>query len=83
MAGHLVGRHLVGYAAQGIGAPALGAVVTAHGRMTGLMTGAAVAGGFFALVAVVGLAVLTPLHRAGREAARHAAPPVREPGPAE
>ncbi|MCX4480577.1 hypothetical protein OOK44_29785 [Streptomyces cellulosae] len=43
----------------------------------------AVAGGFFVLVAVVGLAVLTRLHRAGREAARHAAPPVREPAPAE
>lgn len=36
------------------------------------MTGAAVLGGSFVLVAVVGLVVLTPLHRADREAARPA-----------
>ncbi|MEV5365171.1 MFS transporter [Streptomyces cellulosae] len=69
-AGRVSGAYLDGYAAQGIGAPALGAVVTAHGLMSELVTGAAVAGGFFVLVAVVGLAVLTPLHRADREAAR-------------
>lgn len=54
-AGMVSGGCLVGYAAQGIGAPALGAVVTAHGLMAGLVTGAAVFGGFFVLVAVVGL----------------------------
>lgn len=82
-AGMVSGGYLVGYAAQGIGAPALGAVVTAHGLMTGLVTGAAVSGGFFVLVAVVGLTVLTPLHRADRAAARHDAAPVRESAPAE
>jgi MFS family permease len=34
------GGYLVGYLSQGIGAPALGAIVTAHGLMTGLRTGA-------------------------------------------
>ncbi|MFD6323347.1 hypothetical protein ACFWOL_10840 [Streptomyces sp. NPDC058442] len=39
----------------------------------------AVLGGFFVLVAVVGLVVLTPLHRADREAAHPVPAPVREP----
>ncbi|MGW5972750.1 hypothetical protein [Streptomyces sp. NPDC055185] len=43
------------------------------------MTGAAVLGGFFVLVAVVGLVVLTPLHRADREARAPCPAPVREP----
>ncbi|MFE8952694.1 hypothetical protein [Streptomyces althioticus] len=82
-AGMVSGGYLVGYAAQGIGAPALGAVVTAHGLMAGLVTGAAVSGGFFVLVAVVGLTVLTPLHRADRATVRHDAAPVPESAPAE
>ncbi|MEQ8145143.1 MFS transporter [Streptomyces sp. OP7] len=76
-AGMVSGGYLVGYAAQGVGAPALGAVVTAHGLMAGLVTGAAVFGAFFVLVAVVGLVVLTPVHRADREAARHLPAPGR------
>ncbi|MFE9941242.1 hypothetical protein [Streptomyces hirsutus] len=78
-AGMVPSGYLVGYVAQGIGVPAPGAVVTAHGLMAGPVTGAAVLGGFFVLVAVVGLVVLTPLHRADREAARPAPAPVREP----
>ncbi|WP_406351224.1 hypothetical protein OHB56_01770 [Streptomyces sp. NBC_01635] len=78
-AGMVSGGYLAGYVAQGIGVPAPGAVVTAHGLMAGPVTGAAVLGGFFVLVAVVGLVVLTPLHRADREAARPASTPVREP----
>lgn len=57
------GGYLVGYLAQGIGAPALGVVVTAHGLMTGLLTGATAFGGFFVIVVIGGLAVLQPLHR--------------------
>ncbi|WP_432937395.1 MFS transporter [Kribbella sp. CA-253562] len=34
------GGYLVGYISQGIGAPALGAIVTANGLRTGLLTGA-------------------------------------------
>ncbi|MBT3165200.1 MFS transporter [Streptomyces sp. Vc74B-19] len=76
-AGMVSGGYLVGYAAQGVGAPALGAVVTAHGLMTGLVTGAAVFGAFFVLVAAVGLVVLTPVHRADCEAARHLPAPAQ------
>ncbi|MFE0517229.1 hypothetical protein, partial [Streptomyces sp. NPDC058964] len=66
------GGYLIGYVAQGIGAPSLGAVVTAHGLMSGLLTGAAVFGAFFIVVVIGGLAVLAPLHRAGRHAAHGA-----------
>lgn len=57
------GGYLVGYLAQGLGAPALGGVVTAHGLMPGLLTGASVFGAFFIAVLGTGLAVLVPLHR--------------------
>lgn len=60
------GGYLVGYLAQGIGAPALGVVVTAHGLMPGLLTGATVFSAFFVAVLVTGLTVLLPLHRAPR-----------------
>ncbi len=57
------GGCLVGHAAQGIGAPAPGAVVAARGSMTGLSAGATVSGAFFVFVAVVGPAVPAPLHQ--------------------
>ncbi|MGW0080340.1 MFS transporter [Streptomyces sp. NPDC003393] len=66
------GGYLIGYLAQGIGAPALGAVVTAHGLMPGLLSGATAFGAFFVVVLIGGLAVLAPLHRRGRDAARRA-----------
>jgi MFS family permease len=50
------GGYLVGYAAQGIGAPVLGWVVTGHGLMDGLLTGAIAFSAFFVLVLVVGFA---------------------------
>lgn len=62
------GGYLVGYLAQGIGAPALGWVVTGHGLMPGLFTGAAAFSVFFAAAAVSGLAVLLPVHRRERRA---------------
>ncbi|MEU5461015.1 MFS transporter [Streptomyces althioticus] len=65
-AGMVSGGYLVGYLAQGIGAPALGAVVTAHGLMPGLVTGAIVFGAFFLTAIIGGLTVLAPLHRAER-----------------
>jgi MFS family permease len=46
------GGYLVGYAAQGIGAPVLGWVVTGHGLMDGLVTGAVAFSAFFVLVLV-------------------------------
>ncbi|MFJ7017966.1 hypothetical protein ACIQUW_06340 [Streptomyces sp. NPDC101117] len=61
--------YLVGYVAQGVGAPALGAVVTAHGLMTGLMTGAIAFGVLF----LAALTVLAPLHKAERRTSRLAA----------
>ncbi|WP_306192392.1 MFS transporter [Streptomyces sp. MK5] len=63
------GGYLIGYIAQGVGAPALGAVVTAHGLMPGLLTGATAFGAFFVVVLIGGLAILAPLHRRGRHAA--------------
>jgi MFS family permease len=73
------GGYLAGYAAQGIGAPALGAVVTAHGLMSGLVTGAVAFGAFFVVVLVGGLAVLAPLHRSGRRPAVAERAPAPEP----
>ena len=60
------GGYLVGYVAQGVGAPALGGIVTADGLMPGLLTGATAFGLFFVLVIVAGVAVLVPLHRTSR-----------------
>jgi hypothetical protein len=50
------GGYLVGYVAQGAGAPFLGWVVTSHGLMAGLVTGAVVFSVFFVLVLACGLA---------------------------
>jgi MFS family permease len=63
------GGYLAGYIAQGIGAPLLGAVVTAHSLISGLLVGATVFGVIFALALIGGLAVLLPLHRTARRAA--------------
>ncbi|GHH84115.1 MFS transporter [Streptomyces sulfonofaciens] len=76
------GGYLVGYAAQGIGAPALGAVVTAHGLMSGLLTGATAFGAFFVLALVGGLTTLAPLHRAARRSEVHRAGRAAAPGTA-
>jgi MFS family permease len=65
------GGYLIGYLAQGIGAPALGFVVTAHGLMSGLVTGAIAFSAFFAVVLALGLSVLVPL----RHATRHTTEP--------
>lgn len=51
------GGYLVGYAAQGVGAPLLGWIVTRHGLLSGLVTGAIVFSAFFVLVLICGLAV--------------------------
>ncbi|MGP4088167.1 MFS transporter [Streptomyces sp. KR55] len=76
------GGYLIGYIAQGVGAPALGAVVTAHGLMSGLLTGATAFGAFFVVVLIGGLTVLAPLHRQGRHAAHRAAAAPQESTPA-
>jgi MFS family permease len=57
------GGYLIGYIAQGVGAPALGAVVTAHGLMPALLTGATAFGAFFVVVLIGGLTVLAPRAR--------------------
>jgi MFS family permease len=62
------GGYLVGYLSQGIGAPALGAVVTGHGLMAGLLTGAIAFSVFFGVVLIGGLIVLVPARRAERDA---------------
>ncbi|MGW0147928.1 MFS transporter [Streptomyces sp. NPDC003333] len=72
-AGMVSAGYLVGYIAQGVGAPALGAVVTAHGLMSGLMTGAIAFGVLFLAALTAGLTVLAPLHRAERRRSRLAA----------
>lgn len=59
------GGYLVGYLAQGIGAPVLGAIVTAHGLMTGLVTGAGAFSAFFLLVFVSAVAVQPSSRRLG------------------
>lgn len=60
------GGYLVGYLAQGIGAPALGWIVTGHGLMPGLLTGATTFSVFFAAAVAGGLVVLLPAHRRER-----------------
>ncbi|WP_437080686.1 MFS transporter [Streptomyces sp. enrichment culture] len=78
-AGMVSGGYLVGYVAQGIGAPALGAVVTAHGLMSGLVTGAVVFGAFFVIALIGGLTVLAPLHRSGKQGTPVRVAPQHEP----
>jgi hypothetical protein len=58
------GGYLVGYISQGIGAPALGAVVTANGLMTGLLTGAIAFSAVFA-VSLAGAVLVSRSARAG------------------
>ncbi len=58
------GGYLVGYAMQGVAAPALGWVVTGHGLMDGLVTGAVAFSAFFVLVLVVGLGTRRATHGA-------------------
>lgn len=50
------GGYLVGYIAQGAGAPLLGWIVTTHGLRNGLIAGAALFSAFFIAVIVCGLA---------------------------
>jgi MFS family permease len=57
------GGYLIGYTSQGIGAPALGAVVTANGLMSGLLTGAITFTAVFAISLVGALAVSTSLRK--------------------
>ena len=72
------GGYLVGYLAQGIGAPLLGWVVTGHGLMNGLVTGAILFSAFFALVIASSLTVRRTAHRhLGTLAAQ--APAVKKP----
>jgi MFS family permease len=51
------GGYLAGYLSQGIGAPALGAIVTANGLMSGLLVGAIAFSVVFAVSLVGALAV--------------------------
>ncbi|MFF3560252.1 MFS transporter [Streptomyces sp. NPDC002574] len=59
------GGYLVGYLAQGVGAPVLGWVVTAHGLPAGLLTGAASFSAFFAAALLLGLVMLSRTRRPG------------------
>ncbi|MER6981926.1 MFS transporter [Streptomyces carpinensis] len=61
------GGYLVGYVAQGVGAPGLGWVVTGHGLMAGLLTGATAFSVFFGAVLVGGVLVLLPLRRSSAQ----------------
>jgi MFS family permease len=69
------GGYLAGYLAQGVGAPVLGWVVTAHGLPAGLLTGAVAFSVFFGAALFMGLARLSRrrhpgLHTADGVAAR-------------
>jgi MFS family permease len=57
------GGYLVGYLAQGIGAPLLGWIVTAQGLMTGLVAGGVVFSAYFLVALVCGLVVSRQAHR--------------------
>ncbi|WP_112247471.1 MFS transporter [Kribbella monticola] len=61
------GGYLAGYLSQGIGAPALGAIVTAHGLMTGLCTGAIAFTAVFAASLIGALIVSRSLRKAPTE----------------
>lgn len=50
------GGYLIGYIAQGAGAPLVGWIVTAHGLMNGLIAGAALFTAFFIAAILTGLA---------------------------
>jgi MFS family permease len=72
------GGYLAGYLAQGIGAPALGAVVTGRGLMSGLLTGATAFTVFFAVAMAATWRVLA--HQPS--AALHPTDAGTAPGPA-
>jgi len=72
------GGYLVGYLAQGIGAPLLGWVVTGHGLMNGLVTGAILFSAFFALVIASSLNVRRTAYR-HLDALAAQAPAVKKP----
>ena len=61
------GGYLIGYLSQGIGAPALGAVVTANGLMAGLFTGAIAFSVVFGVSLIGGLVVSRSLHKAASD----------------
>jgi MFS family permease len=61
------GGYLVGYISQGIGAPALGAIVTANGLMAGLHTGAIAFSVVFGVSLVGALVVSRSLHKVAPE----------------
>ncbi|MFD8421780.1 MFS transporter [Streptomyces sp. NPDC059466] len=76
------GGYLAGYLAQGVGAPVLGWVVTAHGLPAALLTGAVAFSVFFAAALFTGLARLPrrrqpELHTADGVAARSVPPAQR------
>jgi MFS family permease len=58
------GGYLIGYLSQGIGAPALGAIVTANGLMAGLFTGAIGFSVVFGVSLIGALVVSRSLHKA-------------------
>ena len=58
------GGYLIGYISQGIGAPALGAIVTTSGLMTGLLTGAIAFSVVFGISLVGALIVSRSLRKA-------------------
>lgn len=58
------GGYLVGYLCQGIGAPALGAIVTRHGLMAGLTAGATAFSVFFCAALLSAFGAVTALRRA-------------------
>lgn len=57
------GGYLVGYVSQGVGAPALGAIVTTSGLMSGLLIGAIAFSVVFGISMVSALAVSRSLHK--------------------
>ncbi|MCE7004745.1 MFS transporter [Kibdelosporangium philippinense] len=57
------GGYLIGYLAQGIGAPVLGMIVTGQGLMSGLLDGAGAYTVFFGVALVTGVVVLRSIHR--------------------
>lgn len=59
------GGYLVGYFAQGVGAPVLGWVVTAHGLPAGLLTGAASFSVIFGAALAMGLVMLSRTRHRG------------------
>lgn len=63
------GGFLVGYAAQGVGAPLVGAVTTAKGLLAGLVSGAGAFGIVFAAVLAAGAAVVARRSRRRRPGA--------------